>query len=218
MGQFMIHTINSLKKNGRFCLVIDRGILNNGTDGNSWQKELRQFMLETCNIDMIILLPKGIFATTTFDTAIIYGQKKVIFEEYNMMKCKANTKEIKFYEAQFIDAKNKKGLDVPSEYINITFEMIVNKDWSLKYEDYTEKKDNNINGIIYKPLGEVCDYNIGFTPSTKDSSNFNDDNLWCTITDLNSYEITTTERKISHKAVENKQYKLIIIYRVSVGT
>ena len=37
MGQFLVH-VNSLKVGGRFSLVIDRGILNNGTEGNSWQK------------------------------------------------------------------------------------------------------------------------------------------------------------------------------------
>jgi type I restriction enzyme M protein len=79
MGQFMIHTINSLKVEGRFALVIDRGILNNGTEKESWQKKLRKFILETCDIQKIILLPKGIFTHTQFDTAIITGIKKISF-------------------------------------------------------------------------------------------------------------------------------------------
>ena len=44
-------------------------------------------------------------------------------------------------------------------------EQIVNKNWSLKYEDYIEKVDNTIdndvNGILYKPLGDVCKFICG---------------------------------------------------------
>ena len=41
-SQFIIHTINSLKVNGRFGLIIDRGIINNGNENNSFQKKLRE--------------------------------------------------------------------------------------------------------------------------------------------------------------------------------
>ena len=76
------------------------------------------------------------------------------------------TQTISFIESKFENEKDKKGIIVPSDCLNITLEMIVNKNWSLKYDDYIEKVDTNIKGIQYKPLGEVCEFDIGFTPNT----------------------------------------------------
>ena len=160
MGQFMIHTINSLKNNGRFGLVIDRGILNNGTENKSWQKKLRQWLLTVCDLETIILLPKGIFTHTDFDTAIIYGVKKISFLSSNEGLHKPSTSNIKIYEALFQDEKNKKGikLDLNKPTLELSIKDIVNKDWSLKYDDYIEKKDDSYEGITYKNLGDVCEF------------------------------------------------------------
>jgi restriction endonuclease S subunit len=160
MGQFMIHTINSLKVGGRFGLVIDRGILNNGTEGESWQKKLRQWLLTVCDLQIIILLPKGIFTHTTFDTAIIYGVKKISYIESISETNNPSTNKIVFYNAKFEDEKNKKGIivELDKQDIQLTLEQLVNKNWSLKYEDYVEKKEDKYEGIEYKTLGEVCKF------------------------------------------------------------
>lgn len=169
MAQFMVHTINSLKVNGRFSLVIDRGILNNGTDSStSWNSKLREFLFLTCDIHKIILLPKGIFTHTMFDTAIIYGTKKISFNKYSKINFKSSfkideyiTKSIKMYVSTFEDEVNKKGIIVPDECLELTLEQIMNKKWSLKYDDYIDKVDNSINGIEYKTLGDVCEFQKG---------------------------------------------------------
>ena len=158
-SQFIIHTINSLKVNGRFALIIDRGIINNGNENNSFQKKLRQWILTVCDLQSIILLPKGIFATTQFDTAIIYGIKKIgLIDSYNSVY-KPSTPKVKYYIGNFEDSKNKTGLkvDLDNPDIELDIKDIVNKDWSLKYDDYVEKIDESYNGIEYKSLGEVCD-------------------------------------------------------------
>ena len=135
MGQFMIHTINSLKVGGRFSLVIDRGILNNG-DGqsNSWQKKLRQWLLCCCDITKIVLLPKGIFKHTMFDTAILHGTKKVSLENmFNQVVLKPYTSNIKVYEGEFVDKQNRHGLIVNKVFLDLTIKDIINKDWSLNF-------------------------------------------------------------------------------------
>ncbi len=163
MGQFMIHTVNSLKVGGRFGLVIDRGILNNGTENNSWQKKLRQWLLTVCDFDTIILLPKGIFTHTQFDTAIIYGVKKISYAQSESSLPKPSTEKVKMYEANFVDEKNKKGIQVnlAKPTLELTIKQIVNKDWSLKYDDYVEKVDDSYEGVQYKTLGEVCEVEFG---------------------------------------------------------
>jgi type I restriction enzyme M protein len=145
-SQFIIHTINSLKVNGRFALIIDRGIINNGNENNSFQKKLRQWILTVCDLQSIILLPKGIFATTQFDTAIIYGIKKIgLVDSYNGAY-KPSTPKVKYYIGNFEDSKNKTGLkvDLDNPDIELDIKDIVNKDWSLKYDDYVENLFNSM--------------------------------------------------------------------------
>ncbi len=153
MGLAVYAIISMLKKDGVTGFVTERGIMNNGLEGQSWQKNLRKYMVETCDITDILLLPKGIFAHTKFDTAVIIMQKG------------RRTKEIKYHEGNFDDKdKGKKGnkkMHIKENVKTVTFEMIVNKDWSLKLDDYIEKKDTGINGILYKPLGEVCEFKRG---------------------------------------------------------
>ena len=162
-SQFIIHTINSLKVNGRFGLIIDRGIINNGNENNSFQKKLREWILTVCDLQYIILLPKGIFTTTQFDTAIIYGIKKIGLIDSYTSKHKPSTPKVKYCIGNFEDCKNKTGLKVDLDKPDIELEIkdIVNKDWSLKYDDYIEKKDEQYNGILYKTLGEVCEFKRG---------------------------------------------------------
>ncbi|ULY68545.1 restriction endonuclease [Chlorella virus XW01] len=210
MGQFMIHTINSLKVGGRFCLVVDRGILNNGTEGNSWQKSLRQWMLSVCDLNKIILLPKGIFTHTQFDTAIIYGEKKIGYLDSQVLP-KPFTKNVNIYYGKFEDEKNKKGIiiDLNKPDLTLSIKDIVNHNWSLNYDNYVEKTEDLHEGVQYKTLGEVCEFNIGGTPDTKNPIYWNGNNLWVSISDLNNNIVNNTERKITNEGVKKSNVKLI---------
>jgi type I restriction-modification system DNA methylase subunit len=158
MGQFMIHVVNSLKIDGKFVLIIDRGIINNGTESESWQKELRKWLLNCCDIQLITLLPKGIFTSTMFDTAVIYGIKRISRENSCKNIKEPSTKSVKFYDGEFEDIKNKKGLIVKKLLKEVSIKDIIYKDWSLKYDDYVEKKEILQTGIEYKSFGEVCEF------------------------------------------------------------
>ena len=226
MGQFMIHVINSLKINGVFSLVIDRGILNNGTENNSWEKNLRKWLLTCCDVKQIVLLPKGIFSSTNFDTAIIYGIKKISFEDMNKnMMNNYSTKSFKFFVGDFVDKKNKKGLLVKDECdLVINIEDFIKNHGSLKYDDYIEKEDVSYDGIEYKCLGDVCEFNIGSTPSTKNSEYYNNGKyLWCSISDLNNGYIYDTKKKLSQKAIEEtavrliKKDSLLMSFKLTIG-
>ena len=196
MGLFMIHTINSLKVGGRFALIIDRGILNNGSDKNTWQKQLRKYILETCNLEKIILLPKGIFTHTMFDTAIIYGVKNFGFNE----PCnKFSTTSVKYYISEFKDAKNKTGFvvnDIPNLEINI--KQIVDKDWSLKYDDYVEKVEISYEGIEYKCILDI----LSFKKSTRQAKEGSD---------TGKYKFFTSSDKIKYSEYNDFKGEYIII-------
>jgi len=156
MGLALYSIIKSLKNGGVAGIVTERGVLNNGTDTNSWQKKLRKYLMENTNIKEITLLPKGIFSYTNFDTAII------IFEKGK------KTEKIIFNEGYFKDEEKGKGnktLFIKNNILTITLKDIINKDWSLKYDDYVEKKENLHKGVEYKTLGEVCNFIGGKTIS-----------------------------------------------------
>ncbi len=200
MGLAMYVNYALLKPGGVGGIVCERGILNNGTEGNSWQKNLRKFLLENANIKEILLLPKGIFSHTTFDTACVIMEKGT------------PTKQVVFHQGYFKDEDKGKGdkkMYVKENILTISLEQIVNKDWSLKYDDYVERKEETYKGIQYKTLGEVCKYNIGGTPATKEPKYWNGTNLWVSISDLDENIIKDTERKITDLGIEKSSVKLI---------
>jgi type I restriction enzyme S subunit len=152
MGLAMYVNYALLKPGGVGGIVCERGILNNGTEGKSWQKTLRKFLLENANIKEILLLPKGIFSHTTFDTACVIMEKGT------------PTKQVVFHQGYFKDEDKGKGdkkMYVKENILTISLEQIVNKDWSLKYDDYVERKEETYEGIQYKTLGEVCEFTKG---------------------------------------------------------
>lgn len=149
MGLAVYSIIKSLKNNGIAGFVTDRGILNNGIDKNTWEKKLRKYMLESCNVSEILLLPKGIFSHTNFDTACIILQKG------------SKTNTIRFHQGYFKDedkGTSNKIMYINEDILKITLQDIVNKNWSLKYDDYIEKKEDLYDGIKYEKILDICDY------------------------------------------------------------
>lgn len=204
MGQFLIHVINSLHVGGRFSLITDRGILNNGTENKSWQKQLRKWVLSNCDITEVILLPKGIFTSTKFDTAVITGVKKVSFIDMNSKKNDISTKNVKLFIGDFVDPSNKKGLLVKDEPdLVISINDIIEKDWSLKYDDYVVQEEVNYNGIEYKSLGEVCELKQGEFITKKDTGT--------------KYNVWGGGIKPSHKYNKYNFENKIVLTRVGTG-
>ena len=121
-----------LKTGGKCGLVIDRGILNNGTDKkNAWEKNVRKLLINTGGLYKIILLPTGIFAHTNFATAIIF------FEKGKM------SASIEFVEGYF--KPEDKGTGNKTLYfkdgIIVDINKIRERNYSLKLEDYIEKQN-----------------------------------------------------------------------------
>ncbi len=75
-GLFMEWIIKALKPNGKAFIVVPDGIFNRQND-----KNLRQFILDTCYIDGIISLPLNTFFTTNKKTYILCLTKKVKIDD-----------------------------------------------------------------------------------------------------------------------------------------
>lgn len=145
-AQFIVHIYHSLTEYGEAGIVVDRGILNNGSDGNSWQKKFRQWLVENVNLYKIILLPTGIFDYTNFATAIIFFQKGY------------QTDSISFYEAKFNDPAKKGDIYVEEEPFKVlTIADIKKQNYSFKIE--SEEKEEKKEGWI--KLGDIVDIQKG---------------------------------------------------------
>lgn len=83
---------------------------------------------------------------------------------------------------------------------------------------------DNENKPEVKALGEICQINIGFTPSTKDASLYdNNGYVWISIADMTNFYIGNSNKKISKQAVLNKTDKLVkkgnvlFSFKLSIG-
>jgi len=149
IAQFLMHIVNSMKKGGRWITVMDRGLLNNGYDGKSWENNFRKWLIENVNITKIVLNPKGIFDYTGIATAEIAFTKG------------EKTKEIKFYHGKFKDEKNFKGFYVEEEPFEVrTYNDLVKNGYNLKV-DKEEEKEVVDEDIEYVKLGEIVEINKG---------------------------------------------------------
>ncbi len=205
-GQFVMHIYHSLKDGGRAGFVSDRGIIFNG-DSNSWEADLRKFMLTNTNVYKIWLLPNGVFPYTPFATCVIFIKKG------------EKTKEVKIYDGKFTNEKKKSGLYIEKEPIKIfTRKELKANGYCLKLE---EKQEEIKKGWV--KLGDVIKFDIGGTPSTKNEKYWGDKHKWVSVSELNNNLITNTIKSISDEGVENSSVKKIIkgstlmSFKLSIG-
>jgi type I restriction-modification system DNA methylase subunit len=220
---FIQHIIHSLKEGGRAGVIIDRGILNNGCDkGKRWEKELRKYILENVNLYKIINLPTGIFKHTNFATSIIFFVKGPNNRPFGKGY---ETKEIQYIEGYFNKMDKGKGdkLMHLGETKILDIERIKDKNYSLKYEDYFSEQEKENDGCEYIRLGEIVNFNIGGTPSRRESKYYNGINLWVSISDMNNKIINETKEKITELGIKNSNVKLIekgsilMSFKLSIG-
>jgi restriction endonuclease S subunit len=74
-----------------------------------------------------------------------------------------------------------------------------------------------------KKLGDIVNFDIGGTPSRKESKYFNGNNLWVSVSELNNNIIYDTKEKITDLGIEKSSVKLIkkgsilLSFKLSIG-
>lgn len=83
---------------------------------------------------------------------------------------------------------------------------------------------NNLpNGWKEEKIGNIINLTIGKTPSRKKTEYFTGDNLWVSIADIKSINLTDTKEKITEQAIKDSNIKkvkagtLIMSYKLSIG-
>lgn len=99
-----------------------------------------------------------------------------------------------------------------------------------RYQAYAEYKDSGVEWLGDVPahwsvskVKYLTEFQVGWTPPTKDDANFEGDNLWANISDLKEREIYDTNKKISDHAAKvasmeiSPRGSLLYSFKLSVG-
>jgi restriction endonuclease S subunit len=76
---------------------------------------------------------------------------------------------------------------------------------------------------VIKKLYDMCEMNLGFTPSTENKDNFIGNNIWVSISDMNDENIYIKDsvKKLSNKAIKinklNKKGTVLLSFKLSIG-
>jgi len=233
---FIQAIIYMLNVNGKCAIVLPDGQeLTSKT--NKTFVAIREYLMKTCNLKKVVYLPSGTFTHTAIKTCIFYfikkregkyvldtnikvseKTKKETGRTYTFHKTHQTTK-IKFYE--FNESKNETYL-----LVEVPIEKIANNSYSLNYSEYMkhETEENVEEGIVVKTLGEVCNFNIGGTPSRSIKEYYeNGTNLWVSVRELNGGYIYDTKEKITDLGIKNSSVKLfekgtiLFSFKLSIG-
>lgn len=199
---------------------------------------VREYLMKTCDLKEVIYLPAGIFEHAPIKTCVLYFVKKregtdVLKTEikttkttqketsrkYEFSKTHQTTK-IKFYDYNpYVDVKNL--------LVEVSIEKLASNSYSLNYSEYIRhetKEEKYGEGIIIKTLGEVCNFDIGGTPSRSNPKYYeNGNNLWLSVKELNGGYIYDTKEKITELGVQNSNVKLfeketiLFSFKLSIG-
>ena len=161
---FIQAIIFMLKIGGKCAIVLPDG-QDLFSKTNATLVAVREYLMKTCDLKEIYLLPSGIFEHTTIKTCIFYFVKrregrdvlrikteKKSNWEYEFSKT-AMTKNIQFYD--YNPYENVKNL-----LAEVPIEKIASNSYSLNYSDYLRddtEEEQYEDGIVMKKLGEICE-------------------------------------------------------------
>jgi type I restriction-modification system DNA methylase subunit/restriction endonuclease S subunit len=168
---FLQAIIYMLKINGRCGVVLPDGqeLFNK----KSSLVAMRKLLLKTCDLEEIVLVPRGIFTNTSIKTCIFFFTKKKEVNDVLELKIKISkstqqetsrkykftndhsTEKVKFSEF------NPEQMDC-KEILIVPIDEISSNNYSLNYQEYIKEEEKKYdNSIEVKTLGEVCNINQG---------------------------------------------------------
>ena len=230
---FIQAIIYMLKINGKAAVVLPDG-QDLFSKTNKTLVAVREYLMKTCDLKKIIYLPSGIFTYTSIKTCVFYFVKKREGTDVleTLIKSSAKTQrtykfskthqtsKVAFYEFNTYEEDNTLLVEVP-------IDAIANNSYSLNYAEYMKDEsteDKYEEGVVVKTLGEVCNFDIGGTPSRSKNEYYeNGNNLWVSVRELNGGYIYDTKEKLTDLGVKNSSVKLfakdtiLFSFKLSIG-
>jgi type I restriction enzyme, S subunit len=221
---FIQAIIYMLKTNGKCAVVLPDGQDLNSKI-NTKLVTIREYLMKTCDLKEIIYLPSGIFTYTSIKTCVFYFVKKRegkdILEtkikvsktqketgrDYKFTKTHQTTK-VKFYDYNPYE-------DVKNLLVEVSIQQIVSNSYSLNYAEYMKDEmdeEQYEDGILVKTLGEVCNFQNGYSFKSINYEKQNETNIG--ILQIKSIQNGfIDENKITEYIEENNKYKLFEIQK-----
>ena len=221
---FIQAIIYMLKINGKCAVVLPDG-QDLFSKSNKTLVAIREYLMKTCDLKEIIYLPSGIFTYTSIKTCVFYFVKKrecddVLETKINISKTQKETGRdykfskthqtttVKFYD--YNPYENVKNL-----LVEVPIEKIASNSYSLNYAEYMKdetEEEQYEEGVVVKTLGEVCNFQNGYSFKSNDYEKQNETNIG--ILQIKSIQNGfIDENKITEYIEENKKYKLFEIQK-----
>jgi type I restriction-modification system DNA methylase subunit len=177
---FLQAIIHMLKINGR-CAVV----LPEGQELFSKSKALvavREYLMKTCDLKEVVYLPAGTFTHTSIKTCVFYFHKKKEGKDVLETKLKHSKTTQKETERTYVFSKmhqthkvrfydyNTEN-DMKHLLLEVAIDDIAKKNYSLNYAEYLKDETAEEvyeDGVVVKPLGEVCEFQNGSQLDKKD--------------------------------------------------
>ena len=221
---FIQAIIYMLKINGKCAVVLPDG-QDLFSKNNATLVAIREYLLKTCDLKEIIYLPSGIFEHTSIKTCIFYFIKKregtevieikrrvsktqkELGRDYKFSKTHQTT-SVKFYDCN-------PDRDVKNLLVEVPIEKLASNSYSLNYAEYMKDDSEAIEyeeGVVVKTLGEVCEFQNGYSFKSIDYEKQNDTNIG--ILQIKSIQNGfIDENKITEYIPSNDKYKLFEIQK-----
>ena len=221
---FIQAIIYMLKINGKCAVVLPDG-QDLFSKTNNTLVAIREYLMKTCDLKEIIYLPSGIFTYTSIKTCVFYFVKKregtdVLETKIKVSKTQKETgRDYKFskthqtIKVKFYDYNPYE--DIKNLLVEVPIEKIVSNSYSLNYAEYMKdemEEEQYEEGVVVKTLGEVCNFQNGYSFKSTDYEKQNETNIG--ILQIKSIQNGfIDENKITEYIEENKKYKLFEIQK-----
>ena len=224
---FLKHIIDALVNEGIGGVVVPEGLL---FDENSEYIKIRKHLLEKCEVIAVIKLHEFVFKPYTGQpTSILIFRKgkqteKVWFfdvQEEGFKKTGSKLGRTPIKENDLVLLRQLwKDKEKSNHSFSVDFSKIKKEKYKLSMDKY---RKNGKKTTDFVKLGDICDIQIGRTPSRKNMSYWNGDKLWVKISDMNKPIINDTSEKITEKGVIEAKAKplskgtLLFSFKLSIG-
>jgi restriction endonuclease S subunit len=199
---------------------------------------VREFLMKTCDLKEVIYLPAGTFTHTSIKTCVLYFHKKKEGKDVLKIDIKISPttqqeiqRDYKFsathqtHKVAFYDYNPSNG--VKHLHVEVNISDIAKKNYSLNYAEYLKDDAEDAiyeEGVVVKSLGDVCNFDIGGTPSRSNIEYYqNGTNYWLSVRELNGGHIFDTNEKITDLGVNKSSVKLFPVgtvlfsFKLSIG-
>jgi len=175
---FIQAIIFMLKINGNCAVVLPYGkFLHSKIKA---LREVREYLMKTCDLKEIIRLPMGIFTYTTVETCVLHFVKKregtdVLKTSVKATKTQKEGREYKFSKTHQTSKVKFYGFNEKNDekYLlgEVPIDKIASNSYQLRYDEYIQdeiEEELYEDGIVVKTLGEVCSGIKGDKKNSKD--------------------------------------------------